>query len=453
MPLAGTYRPRHPEHTAFYQCLEDYWEEFKQAYPYFYEKDYGPWRPVVEKTVERFLQCGILRHGFARLRCSDCRREQLLPFSCKTRCFCPSCQAKQVAAFLEQALEQVLEEVDHRQLVWTIPRVLRPAFYKDRKLLGELCRCAWASLRDYVQGRLGPGSVPGAILTIQTWGEHLRAHAHLHGLVSDTAWNRDGSVDSIGEFDSSLLSRLFQHRVLEMMVQQHRLSPEFAQRLRCWSPSGFGVYCSGAIPPEDRPALERLAAYIRRPSFAASRLDYDSDQGQILYRTAKGTPQSLDALDWIARVCSHIPDRNEHQIRYYGRYASASRGKRRQQQKAVHGPASEECPAQEESAAERFSRRRRRSWARLLRKIYDVDPLRWGCGGSLRVIAVIEQPHVIRQILAHLKQGQRPQRAPPPRLFPQKLEHFLAELSPQQAQAVRASDDSLFWDEVPDWPH
>ena len=83
MPLAGTYRPRHPEHTAFYQCLEDYSEEFKEAYPYFYEKDYGPWRPVVERTVERFL-----RHGFARLRCSDCRREQLLAFSCKTRCFC-----------------------------------------------------------------------------------------------------------------------------------------------------------------------------------------------------------------------------------------------------------------------------------------------------------------------------------------------------------------------------
>ncbi len=69
MPLAGTYRPRHPEHTAFYQCLEDCWEEFQEAYPYFYEREYGPWRPVVEKTVERFLQGGILRHGFSRLRC------------------------------------------------------------------------------------------------------------------------------------------------------------------------------------------------------------------------------------------------------------------------------------------------------------------------------------------------------------------------------------------------
>ncbi|MDA2933085.1 hypothetical protein MYX82_01945 [Acidobacteria bacterium AH-259-D05] len=57
MALRGTYRQRHPERTAFYRCLEDYWEEFWDSYPYFYEKDYGPWRPVVEKTVQPFLDC------------------------------------------------------------------------------------------------------------------------------------------------------------------------------------------------------------------------------------------------------------------------------------------------------------------------------------------------------------------------------------------------------------
>ena len=59
MALQGTYRQRHPENSAFYQCLENYWPEFKETYPYFYEKEYGPLRPVVEKTVERFLDCGI----------------------------------------------------------------------------------------------------------------------------------------------------------------------------------------------------------------------------------------------------------------------------------------------------------------------------------------------------------------------------------------------------------
>ncbi len=104
----------------------------------------------------------------------------------------------------------------------------------------------------------------------------------------------------------------------------------------------------------------------------------------------------MDALDWIVRVCSHIPDRNEHQVRYYGHHASASRGKRQQQETAGHGSSSEDLLAEQESVSERFSRRRRRSWARLLRKIYEVDPLSCPCGGSLRIIAVIEQPRVIR---------------------------------------------------------
>ncbi len=140
MGRAAPYRQRHPERTPFYQCLEDYWQEFKDSYAYFYEKDYGPWRPVVEKNAQSFLECGRFQHGFARVRCDGCDSEYLLAFSCKTRYFCPSCQAKRVAAFVEWVTVEVLEEVDHRQWVWTIPKALRSAFRRDRKLLGELCR-------------------------------------------------------------------------------------------------------------------------------------------------------------------------------------------------------------------------------------------------------------------------------------------------------------------------
>lgn len=115
MALCGAYQQRHPEHTAFYQCLESYWEEFQQSYPYFYEKDDGPLRPIVERTVERFLECGIYHHGFAHIRCPDCYHEYLLAFSCKTRYFCPAGQAKRVAAFVEWVTDEILEAVDHRQ--------------------------------------------------------------------------------------------------------------------------------------------------------------------------------------------------------------------------------------------------------------------------------------------------------------------------------------------------
>lgn len=43
---------------------------------------------------DAFLECGILAHGFLRLRCADCAYEKLVAFSCKKRGFCPACGAR-----------------------------------------------------------------------------------------------------------------------------------------------------------------------------------------------------------------------------------------------------------------------------------------------------------------------------------------------------------------------
>jgi hypothetical protein len=45
----------------------------------------------VEEDFRAYLRCGILAHGFARIRCDDCAAERLVAFSCKGRGVCPSC--------------------------------------------------------------------------------------------------------------------------------------------------------------------------------------------------------------------------------------------------------------------------------------------------------------------------------------------------------------------------
>jgi len=207
---------------------------------------------------------------------------------------------------------------------------LRPAFRKERKLLGRLSRCAWTSLRQYAQAALGEGFVPGAGVAIQTYGDALNPHEPIPMLPSDSAWAPDGSVSSMGEVDAEVLTDLFQHQVLEAMVAERRLSHDFVQKLSAWHPSGFGVHRGRPFESDDRPALERFATYLLRPSFAASRLQCDPQQGRVEYRTAKGIHRTLDALDWIALVTSPIPNPGEQMSRYYGRYSNASRGQRRQ---------------------------------------------------------------------------------------------------------------------------
>jgi hypothetical protein len=46
-------------------------------------------RDVVREVVYKFLGCGDLRKGFARIKCKDCKHEVLLAFSCKGLYFCP----------------------------------------------------------------------------------------------------------------------------------------------------------------------------------------------------------------------------------------------------------------------------------------------------------------------------------------------------------------------------
>ena len=39
----------------------------------------------VKDEFEAYLDCGILAHGFLRLRCEGCTRDTLVAFSCKLR--------------------------------------------------------------------------------------------------------------------------------------------------------------------------------------------------------------------------------------------------------------------------------------------------------------------------------------------------------------------------------
>ena len=42
------------------------------------------------------------------------------------------------------------------------------------------------------------------------------------------------------------------------------------------------------------------------------------------------------------------------------------------------------------------------TWARLLKRVFDIDIERCACGGKLKLVAVIEEPAVIEKILTHL---------------------------------------------------
>jgi hypothetical protein len=79
----------------------------------------------VERDFARYLECGVLAHGFARVRCESCKDELLVAFSCKGRGVCPSCNAKRVHVTAEHLVERVLPHVPYRQWTLSFPHRVR----------------------------------------------------------------------------------------------------------------------------------------------------------------------------------------------------------------------------------------------------------------------------------------------------------------------------------------
>ena len=112
----GVYKPRRPQASPLFRLVQDHLDRLRTVCDGRFARAYGPWRPVVGEVTTKFLACGILEHGFARIRCDACAHEYLLAFSCKGRYFCPSCHAKRLAIWAQWLDTTLLARVPHRQV-------------------------------------------------------------------------------------------------------------------------------------------------------------------------------------------------------------------------------------------------------------------------------------------------------------------------------------------------
>ena len=90
-------------------------------------------------------------------------------FSCKTCGFCPSCHSKRREEWGEWMREELLLDVPHRQVVFTVPKMLRLFFRFKRKLLNDLCLCAVRTLVKSLHTATGLELMPGVVTVIQTF--------------------------------------------------------------------------------------------------------------------------------------------------------------------------------------------------------------------------------------------------------------------------------------------
>ena len=175
---------------------------------------------------------------------------------------------------------------------------------------------------------------------------------------------------------------------------------------------GFSRHAETRCGANQRDQLEKLCRTITRPAIANERLSMN-ERGQVIVRFKQpfrdGTTQvMLDPLDFIARLAALVPRPRLNLTRFHGVFAP--NGKHRKRIVPRRDP-DQPMPGQPLAPM---------TWMQRLERVFSIDietcPK---CGGTLRVIACIEDPNVIATILEHIRVRDEAEpsqpRAPPQR--------------------------------------
>jgi len=169
--------------------------------------------------------------------------------------------------------------------------------------------------------------------------------------------------------------------------------------------AGFNLHAGVAARADQRRKLERLCRYITRPAVSEQRLSLTA-QGKVRYQLKTpyrdGTTHVIfEPLDFISRLAALVPKPRVNLTRYHGVFAPNSQHRalvtpaRRGRGNKATVAASEATPVASHAAM---------SWAQRLKRVFDIDIETCRvCGGSMKVIACIEDPLVVKKILTHVR--------------------------------------------------
>ena len=240
-----------------------------------------------------------------------------------------------------------------------------------------------------------------------------------------------GGFDEWGRFvylplgcDAGLL-KLWQESILALFLKQKLIEQDRALMIRSWTHSGFSVESETRML--DKPTKEALGQYAVRGAVSEQRISYDSAADVVTWSARAngffdGKIETFKGFEFVDQLVAHLPPRRAQLVRRYGIYSSRIRSKWTEMPKisrfAPEGwtkaheteleltedsPESAELPEVPDS----WARLRKKNWARLLKKVYEVDPfLCPNCGGTMVVVGVIEDPVKLKAIIEWAAQQQ-----------------------------------------------
>jgi hypothetical protein len=208
----------------------------------------------------------------------------------------------------------------------------------------------------------------------------------------------------------------------------------------------FSLHAAVRWGADQRKELEHLCRYITRPAIANERLKRNRAGDVVLQLKSTfkdGTTHIvMSPLEFMQRLAALVPRPRLHLIRFHGVLAPGAKLRCKiipsSAERATEA-STDDAPAQGAPA--------RLSWARLLKRVFDIDIENCpNCGGALKIIAAIEDPPVIPRILTLLG---LPTRAPP-RRYSKRIVNLGSDVPVAAIHLCRAGSGK---NRTPDPPH
>jgi hypothetical protein len=230
------YERHRPEQTTLYRLVQQHAASFIAHT----EASTGAELPrFIKDEFDAFLECGILAHGFLRLRCGECGHDKLLAFSCKRRGFCPSCGARRMSQTAAHLVDHVIPHVPVRQWVLSLPIPLRVLLAARPELVTPVLQVVQRVLTRHLLGAAGLKAEEGhggAVTLIQRFGSAANLNIHLHCLVLDAVYRcgADGSpafIEADAPTDDELhaLLQTVIARLMKMLTRRGVLVEDMGQ--------------------------------------------------------------------------------------------------------------------------------------------------------------------------------------------------------------------------------
>jgi len=399
------------------------------------------------------------------VRCEDCRYERLVAFSCKRRGFCPGCGARRMVDSAALLVDTILPRLPMRQWVLSFPFHLRLLFARQPLIMSKVLAIVYRAISTFLIKKAGfshKTARTGAVTLIQRFGSALNLNIHFHMLFLDGVYRDEGDdtkeqrfqpVRTPTQMEMNILTEKISFRVAHYLEKakmierdsenayladntlgdnemnahqghsvQYRIAvgqnigkkvfalstlpplPEDTQGEILGKVAGFSLHAGVVAKAHERSKLERLCRYISRPAVSEQRLSL-TESGNIRYELKtpyrNGTTHIIfEPLDFISKLAAVVPIPRVNLTRYHGIFAPhhAHRAK------VVNMIDKSKINIQAEDVKDEAAKRARMTWAQRLKRVFDIDiKVCVACGGTVRIIACIEDQTVINQILSHLQ--------------------------------------------------